>query len=177
MAIVLGNFNENKAVKLIKEKTANNVRIATIKRLISLLNEQVDLAQDIYDTFWHIKKQDKEFSEKLWHLLCRNKIGQIEINSYFSWQIGYGGYVMLSRYGVSIYKSRFKEDLLKKFKLTEKEIYQGRVLLEDYLNKCEVDNDILDKMIAELQVFLTDFKQYANDFFQSVSSYNVKIID
>ena len=177
MAIVLGNFNENKAVKLIKEKTANNVRIETIKELISLLNEQVELAQDIYDTFWHLEKQDKEFSEKLWHLLCRNKIGQIDINSYFAWKIGYGGYVMLSRHGVSIFNSRIKEDLLKKFDLTEEETYCGRVLLEDYLNKCEVNNDILDKMIEELQAFLTNFKQYANDFFQSVSSYNVKIID
>lgn len=177
MAIVLGNFNENKAVKLIKEKTTNNIRIETIKELISLLNEQVNLAQDIYDTFWHLEKQDKEFSKKLWHLLCRNKIGQIEINSYFAWGIGYGGYVMLSRHGVSIYNSRIKGDLLKKFDLTEEEIYRGRVLLEDYLNKCEVNNDILDKMIADLQVFLTSFKQYANDFFQSVSSYNVKIID
>lgn len=177
MAIVLGNFNENKAVKLIKEKTANNVRIETIKELISLLNEQVELAQDIYDTFWHIEKQDKEFSEKLWKLLCRNKIAEIDINSYFAWKVGYEGYVMLSRHGISIYNSRIKGDLLKKFDLNENEIYRGRVLLEDYLNKCEVNNDILDKMIADLQVFLTNFKQYANDFFQSVSSYNVKIID
>jgi hypothetical protein len=81
---------------------------------------------------------------------------------------------MLSIYGVSIYNSDIKSNLIKVFNISdEKDIYRGKIMLKDYLEKCYVSDDILDKMIEELQVFLSNFKQYAEKFFNSVSSYSI----
>lgn len=177
MAVVLGNFNENKFLKIMKENVAYKVKVETIHNLILQLEEQVEMAQDIYDTYWHIEENDKEFSEKLWKLLCRNKVANIDINSYFAWKIGYDGYVMLSRYGVSVHHQSIKNDLMIKFGLEEKQIYRGRALLADYIDCANFKDNVLDRMIEDLQVFVVSFKQYADDFFNSVSSYKVKKID
>lgn len=177
MAVVLGNFNENKSVKMMKENVAHKIKLETIYNLILTLEEQVEMAQDIYDTYCYIRVNDENFSKELWRLLCRNRVSKIDINSYFAWKIGYGGYVMLSKNGVSIYHQDIKEMLMTDFCLTEKELYSGKVLLEDYLMEYNVSDDILDRMIEDLQVFVVSFKQYADDFFNSVSSYKVKHID
>ena len=177
MAVVLGNFNENKSVKMMKENVAHKIKLETISKLIVALEEQVEMAQDIYDTYYYIKDNDENFSKELWNLLCKNKVAKIDINSYFAWKIGYGGYIMLSRHGVSVYHQEIKEQLMTDYRLTEKELYSGKVLLEDYLMEYNVSDDILDRMIEDLQVFVVSFKQYANDFFNSVSSYKVKHID
>lgn len=177
MAIVLGNFNENKSVKMMRENVAYKIKLETISNLILALEEQVEMAQDIYDTYYYIKSNDEKFSKELWNLLCKNKIAKIDINSYFAWKIGYGGYVMLSRHGVSVYHQEIKEQLMTDYRLTEKEIFRGYALLEVYLKSCYLRDDILDRMIEDLQVFLISFKQYAKDFFDSVSAYQVKKID
>ena len=177
MAIVLGNFNENKSVKMMRENVAHKIKLETISNLILTLKEQVEVAQDIYDTYYYIKDNDENFSKELWNLLCKNKIAKIDINSYFAWKIGYEGYVMLSRHGVSVYHQKIKERLMTDFRLNENEVYRGKALLKDYLERYYVSDDILDRMIEDLQVFVISFKQYANDFFNSVSSYQVKKID
>lgn len=177
MAIVLGNFNENKSVKMMRESVSYKIKLETISKLIVALEEQVEMAQDIYDTYYYIKDNDENFSKELWTLLCRNKIAKIDINSYFAWKIGYGGYVMLSRHGVSIYHQEIKERLITDFSVNEHQVYRGYVLLKEYLERYYVSGDILDRMIEDLQVFLLYFKQYANDFFNSVSAYQVKKID
>lgn len=174
MAVVLGHFNENKAFKMMNDSIAYNVKKETIKNLILALDEQVKMAQDIYDTYHYLENNDKEFARRLWHLLCRNKIAKIDINSYFAWHVGIGGYAMLSRYGVSIYNQRIKQPLMIKCNLTEKELYRGKASLDYFINVFNLTEETLDKIINELQVFLISFKQYADDFFQSVSSYNVK---
>jgi hypothetical protein len=174
MAVVLGNFSENKAIKVLKENIAHDVKIQTIKRLVLELEKQVELAQDIYDTFFYIKKVDKEFSDKLWNLLCLNKVNNIDINSYFAWRIGVGGYAMLSKNGVAIYNSQIDKSLMSKFNLSKEDLYRGYAPLEDYLDTFNVNDNVLEKIISELQVFLTNFNQYANNFFQSVSSYKVQ---
>ena len=177
MAVVLGNFNENKSVKMMKENVAHKIKLETIHNLILALEEQVEIAQDIYDTYHYIVFKDENFGNELWKLLCRNKISKIDINSYFAWQIGYGGYVMLSRHGVSVYHQDIKEKLMTDFGLREIDIYRGNAQLKEYLERYNVSDEILDKMIEDLQVFVISFKQYANDFFNSVSSYKVKKID
>lgn len=177
MAVVLGNFNENKSLKIMKENVAYKVKVETIYKLILTLEEQVEMAQDIYDTYRYINSKDENFSKELWRLLCRNKVANIDINSYFAWKIGYDGYVMLSKNGVSIYHQDIKERLMTDFCLSEKELYSGKALLEDYLMDYNVSDVILDRMIEDLQVFVVSFKQYADDFFNSVSSYKVKKID
>ena len=173
MAVVLGNFNENKSLKIMKENVAYKVKVETIHNLILQLEEQVKMAQDVYDTYFHIDKIDKEFGKKLWSLLCRNKVGGIDINSYFAWRIE-SGYAMLSRYGVSIYNQSIKNNLMVKFDLNEEQIYRGRALLADYIDDANFKENELDKMIEDLQVFLTSFKKYADDFFDSVSAYEIK---
>ena len=173
MAIKLGNYNQSKSLKEMKENIAHNAKIETINKMIVMLEEQVELARDIYDTFFYIKKNDKEFSEKLWNLLTDKNEYEIRINSYFSWEIGYGGYVMLSRYGVCVYHQFIRDTLIKDFNVDEKDLYRGKIMLKDYLEKYYVSDEILDKMIEDLQVFLTDFKQYAEKFFNSVSSYSI----
>ena len=173
MAVVLGNFNENKSLKIMKENVAYKIKVETIHNLILQLEEQVKMAQDVYDTYFHIDKIDKEFGKKLWSLLCRNKVAGIDINSYFAWRIE-SGYVMLSRYGVSIYNCAIKDDLMVKFGLNEEQIYRGRALLADYIDDANFKENVLDKMIEDLQVFLTSFKNYADDFFDSVSAYEIK---
>jgi hypothetical protein len=173
MAVVLGNFNENKSLKIMKENVAYKVKVETIHNLILQLEEQVKMAQDVYDTYFHIGKIDKEFGKKLWSLLCRNKVAGIDINSYFAWRIE-SGYVMLSRYGVSIYNQSIKNSLMVKFGLNEEQIYRGRALLADYIDDANFKENVLDKMIEDLQVFLSYFKKYADDFFDSVSAYEIK---
>lgn len=173
MAVVLGNFNENKSLKIMKENVAYKVKVDTIHNLILQLGEQVKMAQDVYDTYFHIDKIDKEFGKKLWSLLCCNKVGGIGINSYFAWRIE-SGYAMLSRYGVSIYNCAIKDDLMIKFGLTEEQIYRGGALLADYIDCANFKENVLDKMIEDLQVFLSYFKKYADDFFDSVSAYEIK---
>lgn len=173
MAVVLGNFNENKSLKIMKENVAYKVKVETIHNLILQLEEQVKMAQDVYDTYFHIDKIDKEFGKKLWSLLCCNKVGGIDINSYFAWRIE-SGYAMLSRHGVSIYNQSIKHDLMIKFGLTEEQLYRGRALLADYIDSANFKENVLDKMIEDLQVFLSYFKKYADDFLDSVSAYEVK---
>lgn len=174
MAVVLGNFNENKSLKIMKENLAYKIKVETIHNLILQLEKQVKIAQDVYDTYYHIDKIDKEFGKKLWSLLCRNKVAEIDINSYFAWKIGYDGYVMLSRYGVSVHHQSIKNNLMDKFGLEETQIYRGRALLADYIDGANFKENVLDRMIEDLQVFLTSFKNYADDFFDSVSAYEIK---
>lgn len=173
MAIKLGNYNQSKALKEMKENIAHNAKIETINKMIVMLEEQVELANDIYDTFYYIKQNDEEFSKKIWSLLTYKDNCKIRINSYFSWEIGYGGYAMLSRYGVCVYNQFIKEILIKDFNVDEKDLYRGKIMLKDYIEKYYVSDVILDRMIEDLQIFSTDFNQYAEKFFNSVSSYSV----
>jgi maltose-binding protein MalE len=156
-----------------KENIAHNAKIETINKMIVMMEEQVELARDIYDTYFYVVKNDEEFSKKLWNLLTDKNKYEIHINSYFSWEIGYGGYVMLSRYGVCIYNQAVKKTLIKDFNVDEKDLYRGKIMLKNYLEKYYVSDEILDKMIEDLQVFLSNFRQYAEKFFNSVSSYSI----
>lgn len=173
MAIRLGNYNQSKALKEMKENIAHNAKIETINKMIVMLEEQVKLACDIYDTYFYVKKNDEEFVKNLWNLLVTKNEYNIRLNSYFSWEIGFGGYVMLSRYGVSIYHQFIRDTLIKDFNVDEKDLYHGKVMLKDYLEKYYVSDEILDRMIEDLQVFLSDFDSYADKFFKSVSSYSI----
>ena len=173
----LGNYDENKMLDCLKQKVAQNVKLTTIKELVSNMDGLVQLANDIYDTYIYIRKDDDKFAKQLWHLLCRNRANGIEINSYFSWSAKIGGYAYISRYGVSIYNSSIQGTLKKHFGFTEQELYSGKALLLDYLDNCDVEDRILDKIIEELQVLIASFETYANDFFNSVSAYKVKKID
>lgn len=173
MAVVLGNYVANKTMSVIDATIEHQIKIDTIKSLVKKLDKQVGMANDIYDTYWYIKDNDKEFAEKLWKLLCRNKIGDIDINSYFAWGIGIGSYAHLSRNGVGIYNYRIKDKLLLLHN-NEKELGWGKVMLVDYLAHFELDDKILDQIINELKAFLKYFENYANTFFESVSNYKVK---
>lgn len=177
MAVILGNYNENKRLDCVKNNTAHNVKLTTIKELVSNMDDLVQLANDIYDTYIYIRKDDDKFAKQLWRLLCRNRANGIEINSYFAWSAKIGGYAYISRYGVSIYNSSIQGTLKKHFGFTEQELYCGKALLLDYLDNCDVSDRILDKIIEELQVLIASFETYANDFFNSVSAYKVKKID
>lgn len=181
MAVILGNYNENKRLDCVKNNTAHNVKLTTIKELVSNMDGLVQLANDIYDTYIYIRKDDDKFAKQLWRLLCRNRARHIDINSYFAWgAIGSDEYlcshVYLSRYGVSIYHQSIKDQLMGHFGYDEKDLYRGKALLLDYLDNCDVEDRILDKIIEELQVLIASFETYANDFFNSVSTYNVKKI-
>lgn len=173
MAVVLGNYVANKTMSVIDATIEHQIKIDTIKSLVKKLDKQVGMANDIYDTYWYIKDNDKEFAEKLWKLLCRNKIGDIDINSYFSWGIGVGSYAHISKYGVNIYNYRIKDKLLLLHN-NEKELVWGKVMLVDFLAHFELDDKIIDQIINELKAFLKYFENYANTFFESVSNYKVK---
>ena len=177
MAVRLGNYNENKRLDCVKNNTAHNVKLTTIKELVSNMDGLVQLAKDIYDTYCYIRKDDDKFAKQLWRLLCRNRANGIEINSYFAWSAKIGGYAYLSRYGASIYNSSIQGTLKKHFGFTEQALYSGKALLLDYLDNCDVEDRILDKIIEELQVLIASFETYANDFFNGVSAYKVKKID
>ena len=173
----LGNYDENKMLDCLKQKVAQNVKLTTIRELVDNMDGLVQLAKDIYDTYCYIRKDDDKFAKQLWRLLCRNRANGIEINSYFAWSAKIGGYAYLSRYGASIYNSSIQGTLKKHFGFTEQELYSGKALLLDYLDNCDVEDRILDKIIEELQVLIASFETYANDFFNSVSAYKVKKID
>ena len=173
MAVVLGNYVANKTISVIDATIEHQIKIDTIKKLVNNLDKQVEMANNIYDTYWYIKDNDEEFAEKLWKLLCRNKIGDIDINSYFAWRIGIGGYAHLSRNGVGIYNCRIKDQLLPLHN-NEKELYRGKVMLLDYIAHFDLEYKILDQIISELKAFICHFENYANTFFESVSNYKVK---
>ena len=178
----LGNYNENKMLDCLKQKVAQNVKLTTIRELVSNMDGLVQLANDIYDTYIYIRKDDDKFAKQLWNLLCRNRARHIDINSYFAWgAIGSDEYlcshVYLSRYGVSIYHQSIKDQLMGHFGCDEKDLYRGKALLLEYLDNYYVEDKILDKIIEELQVLIASFETYANDFFNSVSAYKVKKID
>lgn len=178
----LGNYDENKMLDCLKQKVAQNVKLTTIRELVSNMDGLVQLANDIYDTYIYIRKDDDKFAKQLWNLLCRNRARHIDINSYFAWgAIGSDEYlcshVYLSRYGVSIYHQSIKDQLMGHFGCDEKDLYRGKALLLEYLDNYYVEDKILDKIIEELQVLITSFETYANDFFNSVSAYKVKKID
>lgn len=174
MAVILGNFNENKELKRIKENVAHNIKLETIKQLINELKPQIEMAQDIYDTYHYIEKIDKEFAKKLWKLLCRNKTNNININSYFSWEVGYGNYAMLSRHGISVYHQDILNKIMDRFGLSKEDVYRGKASLEVFMSEFNFKDEILDKIIEELQIFVTSFKKYADAFFSCVSEYSVK---
>ena len=182
MAIKLGNYIENKRLDYVKEKVAHQAKIDIIKGLVSNMDGLVQLANDIYDTYCYIRKDDNEFAKQLWNFLCRNRARYIDINSYFAWgAIGSDellcSHVYLSRYGVAIYHQSIKDQLMAHFCCDEKDLYRGKALLLDYLKVADLDDKVLDKIIEELQVFIASFETYANDFFNSVSAYKVKKID
>ena len=177
MAVILGNYNENKRLDCVKNNTAHNVKLTTIKELVSNMDDLVQLANDIYDTYIYIRKDDDKFAKQLWRLLCRNRANGIEINSYFSWGAKIGSHAYLSIYGVAIYHQSIKEKLIDHYGCDEKDLYRGKALLLDYLDNYYVNDEILDKIIEELQVLIASFETYANDFFNSVSAYKVKKID
>ena len=73
MAVVLGNYVTNKTMSANATTIEHQIKIDTIKSLVKKLDKQVGMANDIYDTYWYIKDNDKEFAEKLWKLLCSKK--------------------------------------------------------------------------------------------------------
>ena len=176
MEVVLGNYVANKTMSAIGANVEHQIKIDTIKSLVKKLDKQVEMANDIYDTYWYIKDNDKEFAEKLWKLLCRNNIGDIHINSYFSCGIGIGSYAHISRHGVNIYNCRIKDKLLLLHN-DEKELYRGKVMLVDYIGHFGLEDKILDQIISELKAFICHFENYANAFFESVSNYKVKNLE
>ena len=176
MAIKLGNYNESKRLYYVKQKVAHQSKIDIIKGLVANMDSLVQLANDICDTFWHLHKNDREFADKLWDLLCRNKVNGIEINSHLAWGAKTGSHAYLSKYGVAIYNQSLKDDLMLYFDCDEKDLYRGKALLLNYLKGTDLDDKVLDKIIDELQVLIASFETYANDFFNSVSTYNVKKI-
>ena len=179
----LGNYTESKRLDCVKQKVEHQAKIDTIKGLVANMDNLVQLANDIYDTYCYIRKDDNEFAKQLWNLLCRNKANHIDINSYFAWGAHSGSdsllcsHVYLSRYGVSIYYQSIKDQLMGHFGCDETDLYRGKALLLDYLKVTDLDDKVLDKIIEELQVFIASFETYANDFFNSVSTYNVNKIN
>lgn len=177
MAVRLGNYNENKKLYSIKNDIAHMAKIDIIKVIVSNMDDLVQLANDVYDTYCYIKDNDADFAKQLWTLLCRNKVNGIDINSYFSWGAKIGSHAYLSRYGVAIYHQSLKSDLMMYFACDEKDLYRGRGLLLDYLNDNDLSNDILDAIISELEILSANFETYANDFFDSVSAYKCKTFE
>lgn len=175
MAVVLGNYEKSKSILKLNEKINRETKLNKIKELVAMLEPQIQVCQDIYDTYYHIEDIDGEFAKNLWRLLCRNKVGEIDINSYFSWGIGIGGYVHLSKYGICIMHQTINRDFQASYELTDKEIYRGKVLLTTYLEDFEPTEEQLDKFICELESFITHFDNYAKAFFDSVSNYEVKL--
>lgn len=177
MAVRLGNYNASKMLDCVKNNIVHNVKLNTIKELVINMDGLVQLANDVYDTYIYIRKNDGEFAKQLWHLLCRNRVNGIDINSYFSWGAKIGSHAYLSIYGVAIYHQSIKEKLIDHYGCDEKDLYRGKALLLDYLDNYYVNDEILDKIIEELQVLIASFETYANDFFNSVSAYKVKKVD
>lgn len=174
MAVVLGNFMANKELKENTELNVKNMRLSRIKDLINQSQKLVDVVNDIYDTYYAIKKIDTDFAQKLWHLLCERR-WNISINSYFSFGVDYGGLVLLSKYGISFYSSSKVELLSSHFDLTKEDIYRGHISLNEYMSTFELTDIEIDKIINSLETFLTYFESFAKRFFDSVSQY--KIID
>lgn len=66
---------------------------------------------------------------------------------------------------------------MERFGLSKEDVFRGKAPLDVFVSEYDYKDEILDKIIEELQVFLTSFKKYADDFFSCVSVYNVRDID
>lgn len=178
MAVRLGNYTNNKMLDCVKQNVAHQVKIDTIKGLVANMDNLVQLANDVYDTYYYIKENDSKFAEQLWRLLYRNRVNGIDLNSYFAWGGKICSYAHLSKYGVGIYHHSLEKDLMMYFDCDEKDLYRGKALLLDFLEGVDLVDNVLDQIIEELQVLIASFETYANDFFNSVSAYKiVKKID
>lgn len=177
MAVVLGNFELNKSIKETCVKTKRTMQIQEIENLINKLENQVYLAEDIYDTYFYVKKQDANFAKKLWSVLCniekRNTDVYINVNSYFAFGIGYNRKVHLSRFGVSYINTNIKEDIFDQYGLCENEMASGEVMLKDYIRDFHIKDDEIEHILTELNKFLNHFDKYAQKFFDCVSNYQV----
>lgn len=176
MAIVLGNFAKSKELKEMAERTSYNAKMAQLMSLIEMAEPIAQRAKDIIDTYRFVQEEDINFSDELWKLLVRNKVGGVDINSYFSWRIGYGS-VHFSRYGISYINSDKRDALVDYCGEDYKEIYRGCILLKDYIKDFPPTEADLDTYIAVLTGLITHFDKYADDFFESVSNYNVVSVE
>lgn len=176
MAVRLGDYKKNKQLDMLKGSIIHNAKLDTIKRLVAEMDNLVQLANDVYDTFYYIKENDKDFANQLWRFLCLNKEDNVRINSYFAWDARCGSYVCISAYGIGIYHQNLKNDLIKCFNCDEKDLYRGKGMLLDFLSKYDLEDSILDKIIEELQLLYTHFETYADDFFECVSAYKCKAV-
>ena len=173
MAVILGQYKVNKELDTLDKAIALDAKMDKLLNLIEMAKPLENLAEDIYDTYWHLKRNDSEFAEKLWHLLCKKDIGQIDINSYFSWGIWFGGYVHLSKHGLCIKHRTLNDIFQNKYGLSEEEIYRGKVSLTDYIEDFSLTEKLLDIFIEELESFIKYFPLYAKRFFESVSQYKI----
>ena len=176
MAIVLGNFAKSKEIKEMAERTSYNAKMTQLMSLMEMAEPIAQRAKDILDTYRFVEKEDKDFSDKLWKLLTHNKVGGVDINSYFSWCIRHGS-VYFSRYGISYYNDNKSAGLIYYCGQDYKEMYRGCILLKDYIKDFPPTEADLDAYIAELTGLITHFDKYADDFFESVSNYNVVSIE
>lgn len=65
MAVRLGNYNESKMLDCVKNNIAHNVKLNTIKELVISMDDLVQLANDVYDTYIYMRKNDSKFAEQL----------------------------------------------------------------------------------------------------------------
>ena len=173
MAIVLGNFASAKESKEMAAKTSFNAKRDLLMKMIEKAAPLASRAEDIFDTYCYIKKADEDFSAKLWNLLDSNHVGDINVNSCFSWRTGRGE-VYISRYGVSFASSGKMDWLLRYYDKTQQELYSGLLLLKDFLNDFpSIREADLDKYIEELYDLISFFNIYADAFFTSVSNYEI----
>ena len=171
MAIVLGNFNKSREIAMLNESIQYDAKMGRVLALIDMVKPQADRAKDIYDTYRYIVQVDKAFANELWNLLTR--FGNVDINSYFSWRVGYGS-IYLSRYGVSFIDCTRMEEVSNYYGLTcRDEFYSGKVLLTDYLKHFKITENQLDSYAKELENLIKHFDEYAQSFFDSVSAYKI----
>lgn len=181
MAVILGNMIDNKKKQETIKANEHNRKLETLKNLIGQCSSLVNTAKDMWDTYHYIKDDigEKEFSKQLWGQLCRHET--IDISSYF----GFGMPIYnkkkhcdieITRFGVSIMYADGKQVHTDKpiwdCNSNDENTWWGKYLLSDYLDKHEVSTEFIDDAISTLEYMIDNFQNYADAFFNKVSSYN-----
>ena len=171
--IKLGNYaSEKDAQERLKENELKLLR-TNLLNLICEIEEtlQPDVV-DICDTYEFIKKDDKEFAEKLWkNYLCNSD--RIDINSYFGFcSRDFGDrfyfHIVATRYGVGCYYDANKNQFKKDDWMHPYDIKEG--LRNDGMGYTKRQ---LECLVDTAQKFIAYFPSYRDGFFKCVSERKV----
>lgn len=179
MALKLGDYELNKKLTENAIDVEREIHRLKINLLVKELEKQIcPMVEDIIDTYYYIKLQlqDESFAKDLLQKLINgSKYFSLGRKNTFRIQ---SPYRMLSISKDSVhfikrYVGEVKYDICHHFCITEDDLCNSILDLQDVIERYNFTNDELKKIGDELEYILSEFPTYAKSFFDSVSNYKI----